>query len=57
MWSYQLKKQIAPMRWSLLMWTRFNISEASVRKMMARFSTLTVDMNANLARLPTEELA
>jgi len=52
-----LKKQVAPVRWSLKMWTRYNIAESSIRKVMRRFDTLTVSMNEQLARLPTAQLA
>lgn len=57
MWSYMLKKQVAPIRWSLKMWTRYNIAESSIRKVMARFDTLEAAMEVQLARLPTAQLA
>lgn len=37
MWSYILKEQIGPVRWSLKMWTRFNIAESQVRKTIGYF--------------------
>jgi len=32
MWSYILKEQIAPIRWSMKMWTRYNIAEPAIIK-------------------------
>lgn len=37
MWSYILKKQIAPLRWTMSMWTRYNIAEPSIHNSIATF--------------------
>jgi hypothetical protein len=37
MWQYILKTQVAPMRWALKIWTRYNIAEPAVHKMIDHF--------------------
>lgn len=38
-WNYILKKQVAPVRWSMKMWTRFNIAESQVHLFQRHFET------------------
>lgn len=56
-WRHILRGQVAPMRWSLKIWTRYNIAEPVVDMMQAHFSddwTLATDA---LNTLPVSDLA
>jgi hypothetical protein len=53
-WQYLLKDQITPMRYTVKMWTRFNIAESAVIKMRDHFSQGWDDVLAQLNKLPTD---
>lgn len=38
MWKFILREQVAPVRWSMFMWTRYNIAEPSIRKSIEVFN-------------------
>lgn len=57
MWKYILKNQVAPVRWSMKMWTRFNIAESQVHKTSGHFRHNWDVISEQLDRLRPEELA
>jgi hypothetical protein len=57
MWSYILKEQIAPIRWSMKMWTRYNIAEPAIHKAITQFENDWDLVEAAFETLPAEELA
>jgi hypothetical protein len=54
MWQYILKTQVAPMRWALKIWTRYNIAEPAVHKMIEHFHD---DWKLSTAALETLPIA
>jgi len=57
MWDYILKEQIAPVRWSMLMWTRFNIAEPAIKKTAERFDSEWEQLLDELDKINAPELA
>lgn len=57
MWKYILKEQVGPIRWSMKMWTRYNIAESSVKKTMNHFENHWSNAKDALFKLPVDELA
>lgn len=57
MWKLILKHQVGPIRWSMKMWTRYNIAESAVKKTMGLFEDNWSASKDALARLPVQELA
>lgn len=57
MWSYILKKQIAPLRWSLSMWTRYNIAEPSIHKSIETFRSDWGLVIQQLDKIPAKDLS
>lgn len=55
-WNYILKEQVAPIRHSLQMWTRFNIAESSVHKMIDHFRDDWTVVSNTLAELPMDKI-
>jgi hypothetical protein len=56
MWAYILKKQVAPLRWGLKIWTRYNIAEPAVHQMVDHFrNDWELSMNA-LSTLPVDAI-
>jgi len=56
-WKYILKEQVAPIRWSMNMWTRYNIAEPAIQNVIVQFENDWDTVEAALATLPTTELA
>lgn len=56
MWGYILKEQVAPIRWTMKMWTRFNIAEPSIRNMIEHFENDWNLITTSMAELPMEEI-
>jgi hypothetical protein len=57
MWRFILRKQVAPLRWNLRLWTRFNIAESAVHKMKNNFSVGWPRAIDSIERLPVQELS
>ena len=55
-WDFILKKQIAPMRWNMSMWTRFNIAESSVRVIQEHWKEDKARVNHFLDTYATDEV-
>jgi hypothetical protein len=36
-WRYILKNEVAPLRWAMKIWTRYNIAEPAIAKMQEHF--------------------
>jgi hypothetical protein len=36
-WQFILKKMIAPIRWNMKMWTRYNVAQPAIEKMIKHF--------------------
>jgi hypothetical protein len=37
-WGFILRKEVAPVRWALKLWTRYNIAEPAIRKVIDHFN-------------------